>query len=179
MYLIFLYCLLPVFLPYTVATAACEPSEPKQPPLRSASPPDWDRLSPSGGGLDGPAKPAGGGRLRPDLKPRSQGHVSGDRAGWIRGPAATSVTGESVKKRGDVGQATVCVAGQVESVTPGRVYVSGQLEVTRPIGGHQADSGEAVSPKATGLSLFIPVAAELKLRQRQLNFPSVQWNYFC
>lgn len=139
---------LAVFLLYTVATASCKPSVDPTPP----APQDRDRLLPSTEGPYRPATRGGRRRLRLDLPPGGGpiglGDVSGDRGGHLRGSAATSGTDEGVKNRENPRRESVspgtpsddCVAGKVESVTPGRVYISGQLDFTPPNVGYQADS---------------------------------------
>lgn len=141
-------CYLAVFLLCTVATASCKPSVDPTPP----APQDRDRLLPSTRGPYGPATRGGRRRIRLDLPPggrsRGLGDLSGDRSGLIRGSAVTSGTDEGVKNRENPRMELVspgppsddCVAGKVESVTPGRVYISGQLDFTAPNAGFQADS---------------------------------------
>lgn len=141
-------CYLAVFLLYTVATASCKPSVDSTPP----APQDRDRLLPSTRGPYRPVTRGGRRRIRLDLTPggrsRGLGDVPVDRSGQLRESAVTSGTDEGVKNRENPRRELVspghpnddCVAGKVESVTPGRVYISGQLDFTAPNVGYQADS---------------------------------------
>lgn len=140
---------LAVFLLCTVATASCDPSVDPTPPAPHDR--DRDRLLPSTGGPYRPANRGGRRRIRLDLPPggrsRGLGAASGDGSGRVR--AVTSVTGEGVRNRESPRRELLvspgpprddCVAGKVESVTPGRVYISGQLDLAGPNVGYQADS---------------------------------------
>lgn len=164
---------LAVFLLYTVATAGNTPSaDPTQPVPRSAWPHDRNRLLPSTGGLYRPTNRGDGRRFRLDLPPtersRGPGDVPGERTGRLRGPGVTSVTGEGVRSRKNPRRVLVsprpptddCVAGKVESVTPGRVYISGQLEVSPPNVGYQADSAFP-SDNITGIFHFMTLVTVL------------------
>ncbi|XP_029692796.1 uncharacterized protein isoform X1 [Takifugu rubripes] len=146
-------CYLAVFLLYTVAAASCKPSVDPTPP----APQDRERLLPSARGPYRSATRGGRRRIRLDLPPggrsRGLGDASGDRSGQIRGSAVTSGTMELVSPGPPSDD---CVAGKVESVTPGRVYISGQLDFTLPNVGYQADSTfpgqEKVRGQRPGLS---------------------------
>lgn len=139
---------LALFLLHTVATATGKPSVDPT-PLASQ---DRDQLFPSTRGPYRPATRGGRRRMRLDLPPggrsRGLGDVSGDRKGQIRGSAVTFGTDEGVKNRENARRELAspghpsddCVAGKVESVTPGRVYISGQLDITALNVALQADS---------------------------------------
>lgn len=155
-----------IFLLCTVATAGSKPSaDPTQPTPRAAWPHDRNRLLSNTGGLYRPANRGDGRRFRLDLPPREGsrglGDVPGERTGRPRRPGVTSVTGEGARSRKNPRRVLVsprpptddCVAGKVESVTPGRVYISGQLEVSPPNVGYQADSAFP-GDKITGIFLF-------------------------
>lgn len=141
-------CYLVVFLLCTVATATCKASGDPTPP----APQERDRLLPSTRGPYRPATRGGRRRIRLDLPPggssRGLGDVSGDRSGQLRGSAVASGTDEGVKNRENSRRELMspgppsddCVVGKVELVTPGRVYISGQLEFTDPNVAYQADS---------------------------------------
>lgn len=131
-----------VFLLYVVATASCKPAgDPTQPALRSALPLARNRLT---GGF---YHPANGFHLLGRTS-RSLGDTAEDITGRIRGPAVASVTDENGQNREKLRRMSVssrpssddCIAGKVEAVTPGRVFISGQLEVINPNMGYQADS---------------------------------------
>lgn len=138
---------LAVFLLYMVATAGCKPAaDPIQPAPRAALPHGRNRLT---GGFCRPANRGDPRRFHlPGRTSRSPGNTDEDITGRIRGPAVTSVTGESDQNRENLRRMSSsprptsddCIAGKVEAVTPGRVFISGQLEVISPNVGYQADS---------------------------------------
>lgn len=136
---------LAVFLLYMVATAGCKPAvDPTQPAPRSALSHGRNRLT---GGFYRPANRGGPRRFHlPGGTSRSLGDKDEDITGRIRGPAVTSVTDESDKNSENPMSVSPrpssddCLAGKVEAVTPGRVFISGQLEVINPNVGYQADS---------------------------------------
>lgn len=133
------------FLLYIVATAGGKPAaDPTQPAPRSALPHGRNRLT---GGFYHPANRRGPRRIHlPGRTSRSLGDAGEDTSGRIRGPAVSS--GEIGHNREIMRRMSVsprpasgdCVAGRVEAVTPGRVFISGQLEIISPNVGYQADS---------------------------------------
>lgn len=126
---------LTVFLLYMVATAGCKPAaDPTQPDPRPALPHGRNRLT--------------GGLCRfhlPGRTSRSPGNTDEDTTGRMRGAAVASGRDQSRENQRRMSASPRptsddCTAGKVEAVTPGRVFISGQLEVRSPNGGYQADS---------------------------------------
>lgn len=120
------------FLLCMVATAGSKPAA------------DPTRLT---GGLYHPANRRGPRRFHLSGRTsRSLGDTDADITGRIRGPPMSS--GESGHNRETMRRMSVsprpargdCIAGEVEAVTPGRIFISGQLEVISPNVGYQADS---------------------------------------
>lgn len=156
-----------LILLYMVATGGCKPAaDPTQAASRSALPHGRNRLT-------GRFYRPGPRRL---LLPGRTSRSLGDPDKGITGPKrGASVTGESGHNRENRRWMSVsprpsnddCIAGKVEAVTSGRVFISGQLEVISPNPGYQADSafpGKMASlSKTTGIVMLL--ATELYLQQ--------------
>lgn len=159
---------LTVFLVYMVAAAGCKPAaDSTQPAPRSGR----NRLT---RGFYRPADRGGPRRFHlPRRTSRGLGDTDEAIAGRIRGPAVASVTGERGRNRENLKRLSVsprpstddCLAGKVETVTPGRVFISGQLDIISPNVGYQADSAFPGEMELFFPSVLMLIATDLLLQQ--------------
>lgn len=171
---------LAVFLLYVVATAGCKPADnPAQRASQSAFPLGRNRLT---WGFYDPSNRGGPRRLLPPGRTsRSLGDTEEDVPGQIRGAAVTGENRENLRRMSAVPRPPRddCTAGKVEAVTPGRVFISGQLEVISPNAGYQADSafpGETdLVPKRR---LISPNLLNYIFNVDEVKFPACSVEYF-
>lgn len=155
-------CCLSIFLYSSITITVlsvgfCKPSITSLPPgSHAALHNDTKRVLASAAGLAHSANRGGKRRVRVDTPPAGEPRSLEETFGQMIQPSMSSVTDRSVKHREKPSQTEGgwtfvspgpprgdCDTGVVEAVTLGRLSVTGQLEVSSPNVGHQADSADS------------------------------------